>query len=330
VRDKLINIFKILFSFGLVALAFSFVDLRLVRAQLEQAQLGYFLLAVLLYMLAIFINGAKWQVLLQAQGVDVPFPAVVRFMFVGFFFNNFLPMVGGDVMRAFSLARYTDRAAESAVSVIVDRIIGLMAYMASAALAAAIVVVVLGRTDLEWLEWVAGAAFAVLALGFSVMLSRRLRLLVSRMFEWRWLKPLAPTWGRVSGAFEAYRFRYLALATAFGVGLLGIVCTTLVNYCLSRSMGGLMPLPFIFLINPLIALLQIIPISIGGGLGVNQAAYPFFWSLVGVPAGHAVAVSLLMQAVVFLGSLPGGFFWIVGRRQAGATPEQTPAPSETG
>jgi glycosyltransferase 2 family protein len=325
VRDKLFTAFKIIFSFALVALAFSFVDLRLVRAQLAQAQMGYFVLAVLLYMLAIVVNSGKWQVLLRAQGVSVPFPAVIRFMFVGFFFNNFLPMVGGDVMRAFSLARYTDRAAESAVSVIVDRIIGLMAYMASAALAAAIIVTVLKRTDLEWLEAVALIAFAVLAGGFAILLSRRLRLLVSRVFAWRFLKPLAPTWQRTSAAFDAYRFQYRALATAFGVALLGIVCTALVNWCLSRSMGGLMPLTFIFLINPLIALLQIIPISVGGGLGVNQAAYPFFWGLVGVPAGHAVAVSLLMQAVVFLGSLPGGFFWMIGRRQ----PAQEPAPSET-
>ena len=49
-------------------------------------------------MLAIVINGAKWQVLMRAQGVRVPFGAVLRFIFAGFFFNNFLPAnVGGDV-----------------------------------------------------------------------------------------------------------------------------------------------------------------------------------------------------------------------------------------
>ena len=75
----------------------------------------------------------------------MPFGAVLRFIFVGFFFNNFLPAnVGGDVMRGFSLARYTDRGADAAVSVIVDRVIGLMAYMTTAALAAFIAVNVTG------------------------------------------------------------------------------------------------------------------------------------------------------------------------------------------
>ncbi len=312
-RERFFNILKIVFSLALVAVAFILVDMQRVAAQLANAQLGYFALALVFYLIAIAVNGAKWQVLMRAQGIRVPFRAVLRFMFVGFFFNNFLPMVGGDVMRGFSLARYTDRTADAAVSVVVDRIIGLMAYMSSAVLAAFITVIVLRRQDLQWLEWVALVAFSVLALGFAVLLSRRLRMIISRVFAWRWLNPLAGTWERVSGAFNAYRFRPDALAVAFLVALVGILCTTLVNWLLSQSMGGLMWLPYIFLLNPLIALLQTVPISVGGGLGVNQAAYPFFFGLVGVPADHAVAVSLLMQAVVFLGSLPGGFLWFQGR-----------------
>jgi uncharacterized membrane protein YbhN (UPF0104 family) len=140
-----------------------------------------------------------------------------------------------------------------------------------------------------------------------------LRALISRLFRWRLLAALAPFWERVSTAFDAYRFRYGALAAAFGVALVGIVCTTLINWCLSQSMGGLMSLPAIFLFNPLIALVLMVPISIGG-IGVSQTAYPFFFGLAGVPAVHALAVSLLVYAVQVVASLPGGFFWLRGRR----------------
>jgi len=150
--------------------------------------------------------------------------------------------------------------------------------------------------------------------GFAVLLSRRVRAVLSRFFGLRWLSPLAPLWGRISGAFDAYRFQYRALALAFGLGLLGIVCTAFVNWLLSESMGGLMPLPTIFLLNPLIALVLMLPISIGG-IGVSQAAYPFFLRLGGRPASHALAVSLLMQAIVIIGSLPGAVFWLMGRRR---------------
>ena len=64
-----------------------------------------------------------------------------------------------------------------------------------------------------------------------------------------------------------------------------------------------------------------IPISIGG-IGVNQTAYPFFYGLAGVPAAHALAVSILMQAIMFLGSLPGGVLWLIDKRQRPATGTQ--------
>jgi hypothetical protein len=218
-------------------------------------------------------------------------------------------------MRGYGLARYTDRTADAAVSVIADPIISLMAYMTTATIAAFITVAVIGHGELARFEGIAAAALVALVFGFAVLLSRRLRALVSRVFRTRLLLPLSPTWESVSGAFNAYRFRYDALALAFGVGFLGILCTTFVNWCLSQSMGGLMPLWSIFLFNPLIALVGMIPIFIAG-LGINQTAYPFFFGRVGVPANHAIAVSLLMQVVIILGSLPGGFFWLRSRKAA--------------
>ena len=314
-RDKLLTLLKIVISVGLVAWAFAKIDLKQVGAQLATANPWPVVAALLLFEVAIIINGVKWQVLLRAQGIRIPFGALLQFLFTGFFFNNFLPAnVGGDVIRGYGLARYTDRGADAAVSVIVDRIVGLTAYMSTAFVAAVIVVNLSGSEELQKLEWVAFVALLALLAGFATLLSRRVRALLSRLFALRWLSPIAPLWNRISSAFDAYRFQYRALALAFGLGLLGIVCTALVNWFLSQSMGGLMPLPTIFLLNPLIALVLMLPISIGG-IGVSQAAYPFFYGLAGVPPSHALAVSLLMQAVVILGSLPGAFFWLRGRRR---------------
>jgi len=319
-RGKLVNLLKVVISIGLVAWAFAKIDLKLVSAQLGAANLWLVLAALALFEVAIIINGVKWQVLLRAQGVRVPFGALLQFLFTGFFFNNFLPAnVGGDVIRGYGLARYTDRAADAAVSVIVDRIIGLIAYMSSAFVAAIVVANLRGGQGLQRLEWVAFVALLALLVAFATLLSRRVRAIMSRLFTSRWLSPLAPLWNRISGAFDAYRFQYRALALAFGLGLLGIVCTTFVNWLLSQSMGGLMPLTTILLLNPLIALVLMLPISIGG-IGVSQAAYPFFYGLAGVPPSHALAVSLLMQAVVILGSLPGAFFWLRGRRRPAGDP----------
>ena len=94
-------------------------------------------LAMLVFWLAMVVNATKWQVLLRARIIVVLFGAILNYTFVGFFFNNFLPAsVGGDVMRGYGLACYTDRNADAAASVVLDRLIGLAAYMSVAAVAA--------------------------------------------------------------------------------------------------------------------------------------------------------------------------------------------------
>ncbi len=323
-RRYLTTVLKLAFGLGLIAFALSRVPLHELEYELTHAQPGLIFLAMLVFWVAMFVNAAKWQVLLKARAIKVPFGAIANYTFVGFFFNNFLPAsIGGDVMRGYGLARYTDRNADAAASVVLDRLIGLAAYMSVAAVAALITVYATGRYELRLLAWVAVGGLVLLAVIAGVLLSRRLRRGMDRLLVATPLRPLARIWSSLSEAFEAYRFAYRALALAFGVGLLGILCTSLVNFLLSESLGGGISLLQAFLFTPLIALVLIIPISIGG-LGLNQVAYPFFYGLVGVPTAHAIGLSLLIQTVQIVCSLPGGVLWLRWKRRSPET--QAPLP----
>lgn len=304
-------------SLGLIALViYLFRDRwREVAANLLRAHPWLLALGVLLFLIAMVINALKWWVLLRAQEIAIPFRAVLNYTFVGFFFNNLLPAnIGGDVMRGVGVAYHTERAAQAAASVVLDRIIGLSAYMSVAALASGITVFVTGRSDLQVLVLVAVVATAALAVVAAVLLSRRVRALVGRVIAATPLRPLHAIWESLSTAFEAYRYRYRSLLLAYGIGLGGILSTSWVNFVLSESLGGGISLLHILLFTPLTALVLIIPISIGG-LGLNQVAYPFFYGLVGTPAPHALALSLFIQATQVLCSLPGGLLWLRWRRE---------------
>jgi glycosyltransferase 2 family protein len=323
VRDRASTLLKVAVGVGLVAWALSRVPLAEVGSQLASARPGYLLAALGVFWLAILADGIKWHVLLRAQGFTLPPTTVVRFQFIGFFFNNFLPAagLGGDVMRGYGLARHTERPADAAVSVVVDRGIGFLAYMSSAAIASVIAVNALGREELRAAQWVAALAVLAVLVGFSVLFSRSVRALMGRVFTWGPLRRLAPLWEKISHALDLYRGR--ALRAAFGIALLGVASTALVNWLVSQAMGGEMTLPMIFLINPLIAVALLLPISIGG-LGVSQAVYPFFYGMVGVSAEHALAVSLLVQLIQLVAGLPGGFFWLRNRRPAAVTARPAP------
>lgn len=314
-RDRLLTALKIVVSLALIGYLFTRVDLSEVGAVLASARPSYLLIALVLYIGAIVLNGVRWRILLRAQDIRVPLRALLEYTFIGVFFNNFLPAnVGGDVMRGYGLARYTDRAAEAAVSVVVDRVVGLLAFMTSAVVAALVASQTMGQESLPQVALVAAVALAAVGLAFVLLLSRRLRARLERLFGWRPLQRLAPLYARLSGAFDAYRHNAAALAVAFAIGLALVLVTNFVNWFVAQALGGGISLLHISLFNPLIAFVLLIPISIGG-LGLNQSAYVFFFGLVGVEERLALAVSLVMQLIIYVSSLPGGLLWWKGRRE---------------
>ena len=155
----------------------------------------------------------------------------------------------------------------------------------------------------------------VLVVSFAILLSHRLRQLTGKIFVIKFLLPLQPFYQRVSNAFGAYRHQYWALLLAFGVGVGTVMLTGLSDIAIVAGLGGIIPPIYIFLFNPIIAVGLAVPISIGG-LGTGSVLYVYFYSLVGVPEPLAFALSLVKQAIVYIGSLPGGVLWLHRQQKA--------------
>jgi len=134
------------------------------------------------------------------------------------------------------------------------------------------------------------------------------------------LSGLAPLYDRLSRALSAYRRSYGALTLSFCISILVLSIGSVVNYLISLALGGGISLLHIFLFTPLITFVLLIPISIGG-IGLNQSAYVFFFNLVGVPEQKSLAMSLIMQAIIIISSLPGGVLW--WRKRSARPPRST-------
>ena len=96
--------------------------------ELEQALLQveviWLLAAAGLVILSMLISVRKWQVLLQAQGMSVPWVELWKAYWVGLFFNNFLPSsIGGDAVRILWVGKRGQDVPGAAASVIMERII---------------------------------------------------------------------------------------------------------------------------------------------------------------------------------------------------------------
>lgn len=321
-KDRITFVLKLLVSLGLLAyLVHRVGGLGQLAPLLSQARLDFLLLAFLLYLGAVTVSSAKWWVLLRAQGMAVPWRALVVYTFLGAFFNNVLPAnVGGDVMRGYGLAQHTRRTADAAVSVMMDRLVGLLAFLFAAVFAGTVIVLTAGDdpvfsanalANVRALTLMAWVSTGGLTLGVGVLLSRRVKWRMERgMARLPGARALVPSFHRVATAINAYRHAYKAILVGMAISWAVLLLTTVENWLLVQALQpGALPFLYLLLFNPLIAFALLIPLSVGG-LGIGQSAYVFFFGLVGIAPALALAVSLLHQVIVYAASVPGAFLWL--------------------
>lgn len=324
-KSRLSTLLKVAISVGLVAYVVTRPDIlhadwASMAARLRPAP---WLASLVLYFLAIGLNVLKWRYLLDTLGVRVPYARLFRHNLVGLFFANLpLNMIGADIARGWDLARQIDvdaggRAGAGAcvaVSVLVDRLVGLGAFLAASVAGLIVAVAVLGRADLRWLLGIMAALLAGYGLAFALLMSGRLRRMVERALRGP-LARFAALYHRLSDAVQVYRTHAGALVAAFGLGLGTVVLTCGVNYLAALTVGAEVPLLWVLILTPLTSFLPFIP-SVASGLGVNQSAFVVLYhNLTGLLGqAPAFAMSLAMQLTILVASLPGGVLWWKKRR----------------
>lgn len=309
-KNLVLNLLKLAVTIGIIAFLFSRVDLNAMAKYLANANYLLLLFALALYFLAVTISVVKWQVVVRAQNIDVSLSSLLVYSYVGLFFGNLLPSnVGGDVIRAYGLARISGRNEAAAISVLVDRLMGLVAWFSAAVVMAALATATLSRgNELEQIEIATVVVAAIFLFAATLMFSRRVSQRIKVLFGWGPLRRLQPIAQRVYDALQVYRFSYRALATNLALSLGIVFVTTLVWYAIALALGIEVSIFYFFLFNPLLVFVLLIPISFNG-LGPKEATTVFFFGLVGVPAEAALAMSLIFHVVVVLTSLPGGVLW---------------------
>lgn len=345
-RQQLSTLLKFAVGAGLIVFLFTRLeDPAALWAQIAAANKGLLLLGTVCYAAAVAVSGLKWGLLLWAVGIPVSFSRLLSYQWQAEFFNNFLPaQVGGDVARGYALATDTHRTADAAASVLIDRFIGLLVFMAFAAVATS-AMLLFGRPDgtpftadqTVWLRLIeAGTIGASLLLLGAVLtlISRRLKALVERLLA---RLPLhartVPIWQKAAVAFDAYRDHgWTLLWVAFCSA--GIVILTSINiWLIARAIqpGGISMLE-VLVVNPIIVFVSLALPLAPGGLGVRQGAFALTFLLVGAGSQLGFAVGILQQALGYIVSIPGGVIWMrSGKRGAPASsadPVVPPAPSE--
>ena len=270
--------------------------------------------AVLLVLFDRALMAYRWVVLLCTvdPALRPALGAVLRIFFVSSFVGTFLPAsVGGDAVRAFSLARLNVRGGDAVASVFMDRILGVASLLLMALIGLPLAREIAARTPiLTALAAAGGLCVLTMLLIFSPRSARiaagyieRLPFAAVREGGHRLLESIRK--------YSAYpRQLITVLVCSMAVQVLRIVQ----GYYLGRGLGIDLPLTIYFALVPFILLVMLLPVTFNG-IGTSQAAFVWFFAQAGVDAAAAFALSVLFVALGIIGNLPGGVLYAFGHRQ---------------
>jgi len=268
-------------------------------------------IAVLLTLADRALMAYRWLVLLCIvdPAERPPFAEVMRIFFVSTFVGTFLPAsIGGDAVRAYSMARLNVRGGDAVASVFMDRMLGVASILLMAAVGLVVARDLATNPTIVLSLAVAAAACAMtLVLVFSEGAARLASGAIA-LFP----GPMR----RVGDALLASIRRYAAfherlvnvLACSIGVQVLRIVQA----YFLGVGLGIDTPIAMYFAFVPLILLVMLLPVTFNG-IGTSQFAFVWFFARAGVAYAPAFALSVLFVALGVVGNLPGALLYVRGR-----------------
>lgn len=270
--------------------------------------------SVVFYWLSQCLSALKWRLLLQARGAQFSFLECARLYLLGMFCSLFLPTtIGGDGVRALIAAPRSGGIAAAASSILVERLTGLAALLTIGALGVAL----WGSESSSWGLSILPRVFLIL--GLAALLFSALRFGAYRLERVATGKKrnIVRKWATLHREIDFYthRERWPILIGALGISFCFQSAQVAINIFLARAAGLQTPLTTFLWLVPLLSLTSMIPIGIGG-LGVREAAAV---AVLGnhEPQSTILVWSLLLQATVWLASLPGSLFLGEWRRSRG-------------
>jgi uncharacterized protein (TIRG00374 family) len=303
---------KIAVSAALLTILFSRADLTSMLQQFRQMNLAWTAAALGMYGAMLAVSAWRWRLLLRIQTVDISFRRLSQSFLVATFFNNFLPSnIGGDVVRVADTAPYAGSKTLATTVVLLDRVLGLVALLAVAAVASVLAVWTGIRLDGMQYVWVA-LALLVIGLLFVLRHPGKISRLARRVAADRAVG-IQTRFQSLLGALDRFAHEPSGLWSAFGGAVAVQVLLVLFYICAARSLAVPLPLLAASVIVPVSLAVQMVPLSING-FGVREAVFAFFFTGLGLNVSSALTLSLGSAGLIMLFSLSGGAVFLFRSR----------------
>jgi uncharacterized protein (TIRG00374 family) len=314
-RKRTITALRVAASVAMLAVLVPRVELRSLFPRWSTGTLEWLAAATAATFLGIVLSAVRWQRVLAVLDVRARVRSLVSHQLAGVFVGNFLPStIGGDVLRVARLSAASGRGPDSFASVVLERLTGwlVLPVITLAALALNPALLDLGLAT----QAAVAVSVGTLALLVAVLVLAGSDRLGSRLEGHDGVR-------RFLHAVHVglVRFRrnpglaFEVLVAGFVYQLAVVLAAFLAARALGLDVGWTAMMAFV----PAVAIVQVLPITIGG-LGVREGAFVLFLSRSGLGVGtqEAIALGLVLYGLNLLVSLAGAPAFAAGTRPARA------------
>ena len=290
-----------------VTTPYPLIEIGLIRL-VRDAKLLYLILAVGVLPISFIITSFRWHMLLEALDIHMGQGRSFVLNMVGSFYNSFMPgSTGGDLIKAYYASKHTPHRARAVMTVIIDRILGLIALIILGGVMAAV----------QWriptcrnVALISAALLLMTAIGLMVFYNGKLRKLTG--LDW-FLKRL-PMQKQVHKAIETMELYgknpgtvAFAIIMTFPVHMTTIISATFAGKAFGLRLAAL----YYWAVVPVITLMGAIPIS-PQGVGVMEPLAVELTRRQGVTVSQAFALVMAIRFSAMFWNLVASIFVLRG------------------
>jgi uncharacterized protein (TIRG00374 family) len=297
-------VLRLALSVGLLAWVFSKIDMQHTCSVIKSADMGYMLWAWVVFFLTNLIILVRWDILIRALKLKMPFWTITKWFFIGLFCNLFLPTsVGGDVVKTIGLSKQVQQKPKVFASVVLDRLCGF----AGIVIVAAIMFIVGYHQIPDRSVGVSIVGMTLISLAITaVLFSHRIYSFCCRLFD---------RWPNLKKNIMDVHYDIVLMKGKINEGIAAIVLSCVaqvvlayVYFVVAKALHQDVNFFYFMIFSPLICVATALP-SIGG-LGVREMGWAYLLSKVGVAQGVAVSISLINFVFMVLVGLIGGVMYV--------------------
>ena len=286
-----------------------FKDIRSALEIIKSVNKPLLILSLSTHIFGIWITAVRWNTLLGTQKVKLGTTTLTLTVLIGFFFNNFLPTsIGGDVFRTYDAAKKANIPIETSASIIiVERFSGIISASTYAIIALFLGFTAIGNRSFiipVIIFFIICIIIAFLILNPSIL---RLNKLINKI---KFLKKVKEKLANIYFTFLSFKkFKWVLVRVMIYSFLLQFA--VILNYFLAaKSLGINLNLTAFIFIVPVVTIIAMVPISIGG-IGIRENTLVFIITAMGVGSEQAAICALLIFLMLIFIGIIGGIIYSI-------------------